>query len=111
MFRINDCNFGGYLTADPILKTTEDDVPMTRVVLGVGRILPAGAIESESDFIVIIAWRRVAEIICESLKKGSPAMFHGELQSRSYVDKQGVKKYVWELIADRITLLPAGGKL
>lgn len=56
----------------------------------------------------IIAWDKLAEIIENHVKKGSEIIIEGKLTSRSYTDKDGIKRYVSEVIASGILLL---GKL
>jgi single-strand DNA-binding protein len=56
----------------------------------------------------VVGFGRVAEIMSEYLKKGSPVYIEGKLKTRKYTDKEGVEKYATEVIADNLQLL--GGR-
>jgi single-strand DNA-binding protein len=56
------------------------------------------------DFINIVAWRRLAEICGEYLKKGRPVSIEGRLQIRPY-EKDGEKKVFAEVVADGMQML------
>ena len=56
----------------------------------------------------IVVWRGLAEVAEKYLKKGSQVYVEGKLRNRSYDDKDGVKRYSTEIVADNMTML--GGK-
>lgn len=61
----------------------------------------------------IVVWRKLAEICAEYLKKGSKVYLGGKLTHRSYDDKNGVKRYVTEVVVDDLVMLdsrPNGGR-
>lgn len=58
-----------------------------------------------TDWHNIVAWRGLAEFAGNYIKKGRQIYVEGRLKSRSYEDKDGVKKYVTEVLADSIQLL------
>lgn len=96
----------GNLTRDPETRYTSAEVPMSRFSIAVNR--PGRKREdstnSEVDFINIVAWRRLAEICKEYLKKGKPIAVEGRLQVRKY-EKDGEKKTFFEVVADNIQML------
>ena len=53
----------------------------------------------------ITAWRKLAEICGEYVRKGNRIYVKGKITHRSYDDKEGVKKWVTEIVADEIVLL------
>lgn len=53
----------------------------------------------------IVAWRKLAEIVEKYVKKGSSLYIEGKIKTRSYDDKDGVKKYVTEIFADQMQML------
>jgi single-strand DNA-binding protein len=55
----------------------------------------------------IVAWGRQAEVAKEYLKKGQPVYIEGRIQNRSYDDKNGVKKWISEIVTQRLQLLGA----
>lgn len=68
----------------------------------------------ETDFIPIVAWRKLAEICNEFLHKGKLVSIEGRLQTRSYEDKEGQRRKAFEVVADDMQMLsrsdgPGGG--
>lgn len=53
----------------------------------------------------VIAWGKSAEIIEKYTDKGAEIALDGKLTNRSYTDKDGVKKYITEVIVDNLVLL------
>ena len=90
----NKVILGGRLTTDPELKKTQQGTSVTSFSLAVNR----KANKDVTDFINLVAWRNTAEFICEYFKKGSSIMVEGELQVRTYEDKQGNKRQAYEVI-------------
>ncbi|MBN3033151.1 MAG: single-stranded DNA-binding protein [Candidatus Saganbacteria bacterium] len=105
----------GNLTRDPELRYTTSGIPVARFAIAVNRFrrkseAAAGeeTRQQDVDFINIVAWRRLAEICGEYLKKGRPVAVEGRLQIRSYTGKDGQKKTMAEVVADNMQML--GGK-
>ena len=90
----NKITLGGRLTTDPELKKTQQGTSVTSFSLAVNR----KANKDVTDFINLVAWRNTAEFICKYFKKGSSIMVEGELQVRTYEDKQGNKRQAYEVI-------------
>lgn len=63
---------------------------------------------TETQWHNVIAWGKQAEIIGKYLKKGNEVAIEGKLSSRSYTDKEGVKRYVTEIVVNDLLML--GGK-
>lgn len=98
----------GNLTRDPELRYTPSGIPVARFAIAVNRVRrkDAGGENSQDvDFINIVAWRRLAEICGEFLKKGRPVAIEGRLQIRSYETKAGEKKTMTEVVADNMQML------
>jgi single-strand DNA-binding protein len=110
----------GNLTRDPELRYTTSGIPVARFAIAVNRFKKKGAAETGSqgmnrdgsyqdvDFINIVAWRRLAEICGEYLKKGRPVAIEGRLQIRSYTGKDGQPRTMTEVVADNMQML--GGR-
>jgi len=96
----------GRLTQDPEVRTTMDGTPVTKFNLAVDRNRAAG--QKETDFIDVIAWRTLAESSANDLKKGQMALVEGRIQNRTFETKEGVRRYITEIIASGITLLEKG---
>ena len=95
----------GNLARDPELRYTPSGIPVARFAVAVNRPKSKNNPEkSEVDFINIVAWRRLAEICGEYLKKGRPVSIEGRLQVRSY-EKDGEKRTIAEVVADGMQML------
>lgn len=106
---INRVVLVGRLTRDPELRYTPSGVAVTTFTLAVNRTYSNAQGEREADFINIVAWRQLAELCANYLKKGSQAGLEGRLQTRSYDDRDGKRRYVTEVVADNVQFLsPAG---
>ena len=93
----------GRITQDLELKTTPSGVPVLSFSIAVDRRFQTKGEEKKSDFFNCVAWRNEAEFISRFWTKGRPILVEGELQNRSFVDKNGVTRYVTEIIVDRAT--------
>ncbi len=95
----------GNLTRDPEVRYTTSGLPVARFAIAVNRPgnKKAGT-PGEVDYINIVAWRRLAEICKEYLKKGKPVEIEGRLQIRKY-EQGGEKKTYTEVIADSMQML------
>lgn len=99
-FNFNSATLGGRLTADPELKTTPNGVTVTSFTVAINRRTGEGK-ENIADYINCIAWRQTAEFITRYFKKGSSICVVGAIQTRSWTDKDGNKRYATEVIVDR----------
>jgi len=95
----------GNLTRDPELRYTPDGTPVASFTLAVNRPFTNQQGERDADFIPIVAWRKQAERCSEYLIKGSQVAVEGRLQTRSYEDKNGIRRKVSEVIAWRVEFL------
>ena len=66
-----------------------------------------GAIQEHTDWHTIVAWRGLADVVEKLVHKGSRVYVEGRIQTRSYDDKEGQKRYVTEIVADNLLLLDA----
>lgn len=94
----------GRLTRDPDLKYTSNGNAVSRMTIAVDRKYKDSEGNKKVDFIPIIAWRKLGEIVAEHMTKGKLIAVEGALEIRSYED-QGEKKYIAEVIADDIRFL------
>ncbi|MCB0484579.1 MAG: single-stranded DNA-binding protein [Flavobacteriaceae bacterium] len=62
----------------------------------------------ETQWHNLVAWNKTAEIVEKYLSKGNEVAVEGKLTSRSYEDKEGVKKYITEIVVNELLML--GGK-
>ena len=92
----------GRLVAAPELKRTSSGLSVTSFVLAVDRKYNKEG-EKKADFITVVAWRQTAEFVCKYFGKGSPIIVCGELQTRSWDDDAGKKRYVTEVMANEVS--------
>lgn len=95
---LNHVSLHGRLTADPELRYTKSDKPVSSFTLAVDR----DSADHETDFISCVAWNKTAEFVERYFKKGSQAIVVGRLQSRKWEDANGNKRTSWEVVADRV---------
>ena len=98
-FNFNKVIIGGRLTADPELKTTPPGVPVTSFTVAVNRRTDKNG-ETKADFINVTAWRNTAEFVTRFFHKSSHICIVGSIQTRSWTDPQGQKRYATEVVAD-----------
>lgn len=99
---INRVVLSGRLTKDPELRYTPSGVAVATFTLAVNRQFTNGQGEREADFINIVAWRQLAELCANYLKKGQHSVLDGRLQTRSYENTEGKRVYVTEVVADNV---------
>lgn len=101
----------GNLTRDPEVRTTPSGQNVASFSIATSRRWSdkEGQQKEQTEFHNIVAWRRLAEIVGQYLKKGSKVFVEGYLQTRSWEDQQGVKKYRTEIIADNLIMLDRKG--
>ena len=95
----------GRLVSNPEIITTETNKQVTSVVLAVHRNYKNSDGIYETDFIRCILWNGVAANTCEYCHEGDIIGIKGRLETRSYETEDNDKKYVTEVIADRVTFL------
>lgn len=92
----------GRVVADPELKKTKSDISVTQFSIACERNFAKQGEKRETDFFDIVAWRSSAEFASKYFKKGQLVAVNGSLQTRSYEDKNGVKRKVYEIVADNL---------
>ncbi len=108
---LNKVQLIGNLGKDPELRYTTSGVAVTTFTIATNESWKDqdGNLQERTEWHNIVAWRKLAEICGEWLKKGKKVYVEGRLQTRSYDDKNGVKKYVTEIVADDLIMLDGGG--
>ena len=98
---MNQVNIMGRLTAEPELRYTPNQVPICTFGIAVQRRKQKDK-EPITDFFTIISWRTKADFVAKHLRKGQRIVLTGELQTRNYTDKNGIKRWVTEIEAHDI---------
>ncbi|HUD08798.1 MAG TPA: single-stranded DNA-binding protein [Candidatus Saccharimonadales bacterium] len=105
----------GNLTRDPELRSTPSGQSVANFAIATNRVWKdpqSGEKKEAVEFHNIVVWRRLAEIAGQYLRKGSKIFLEGRLQTRSWQDQSGTKKYMTEIIAENMQMLdrkPQGG--
>ncbi|HLM83635.1 MAG TPA: single-stranded DNA-binding protein [Candidatus Bathyarchaeia archaeon] len=105
----------GNLTRDPELRSTPSGQSVANFAIATNRVWKdpqTGERKEAAEFHNIVVWRRLAEIAGQYLRKGSKIFLEGRLQTRSWQDQSGNKKYMTEVIAENMQMLdrkPQGG--
>jgi single-strand DNA-binding protein len=102
MMNYNRVIMVGRLTRDPELRTTPDGVSLVRCRIAVNRRTGG---EEVADFFDFVAFRQNADFLANYATKGRLVLIEGRLQSRSYTDREGVRRKAYEIMVDRVRLL------
>lgn len=104
---MNKATLIGRMTNAPELRQTQNGVAVATFSVAVNR----RSNREISDFFNIVAWRGLAETCAKYLVKGQRVAIVGEIQTRTYDDKNGVKRYITEIVAEDIEFLdkPSAG--
>jgi len=97
----------GHLGADPELRYTPAGVPVATFRIATNETWrdADGNLQERTEWHTIVVWRKLAELTNDLLKKGSRVYVEGRLQTRTYEDKNGIRRTVTEIVADDIILL------
>ena len=95
----------GRITKDIELTTTNNGLSVTKFSLAVNRRFKSENEETNADFFNCVSWRGLAENIAKFCHKGSKVCIVGELQTRNYEDKDGIKRYITEIIVNECEFL------
>lgn len=111
-YNFNKVILGGRLTANPELKTTPSGIPVTTFTVAVNRRFGGkNGEESPADFFTVTAWRQTAEFITKFFRKASSICVVGSLQTRTWTDQNGQKRYATEIVADEVYFVDAKNEM
>jgi single-strand DNA-binding protein len=110
MSSLNKAIIIGRLGADPELRYTADNVPVASFNVATSEVRKDknGVKQEKTEWHRIVAWRKLGEISGEYLKKGKLVYVEGKIQSREYEGRDGVKRKVYEIVADNMKMLGGG---
>lgn len=108
---VNKAIIIGRLGADPELRYTPSGQAVTSFNMATNEAWrdAAGATQERTEWHSIVVWGKLAETCAEYLKKGSHVYIEGRLQTRSWDDQNGVKRYKTEIVAQRMQMLDSKG--
>lgn len=111
---LNKVVLAGRLTNDPELKQTATGVSVLSFTIAVNRRYVSkneqGENQTQADFISVVAWRSTAEFIAKYFKKGSAICLTGSIQTRTWQDQQGQRRYATEVVADEAMFVDSRGE-
>lgn len=108
MADLNQCNFIGRLGADPEIRYMPNGDPVANFSIAVGEKWTdkqTGEAKENTEWVRIVAFRKLAEIIAEYLQKGSQVFISGKMKTRKWQDQNGQDRYTTEIIADQMQML------
>ena len=112
---LNKVVLAGHLTATPELRQTPNGVSVTSFTIAINRRFSRSADGTQNsgsnvDFINCVAWRNTADFVTRYFKKGSAICISGSIQTRSWTDQQGAKRYATEVLADEANFVDSNGQ-
>ncbi len=107
MITLNRIFIAGYLTRDPESRNTQSGIPVTKFPVAVNRFKknPEGDGTPEADFFDVIVWNNLAVNCGKFLSKGRPVLVEGHLQNRQFEIEGGKKRFVTEIMGERVSFL------
>lgn len=106
MSGINKVILIGHLGKDPELRYLEGGVSVTSFPLATSETFNKdGQKVEQTEWHNIVMWRGLAELATKYLQKGKLVYIEGKLRTRSFEDKEGIKKYTTEVVAENFTML------
>jgi len=108
---LNKAMIIGNLTRDPETRTTPQGINVTSFSVATNLIWndSSGQRQEKAEFHNVVAWRKLADICAQYLKKGSKVYIEGRLQTRDWEGQDGVRRYRTEIIADNMIMLDRAG--
>lgn len=104
---LNKVTLIGNITRDPEMKTTPAGATVASFSIATNFTWKdqAGQMQKRAEFHNIVAWRKLADICGQYLKKGAKIYIEGRLQTRDWVGQDGVKRYRTEITAENMIML------
>ena len=103
----------GNLGSDPEVKYTPDGVPVANFSLATSESWNdrnTGERQERTEWHRLVLWRKLAEIASQYLKKGAKIYVEGKLQTRSWDDQSGQKRYMTEIVVNEMEMLDSRGE-
>jgi len=108
---LNKAMIIGNITRDPEVRNTPQGTPVASFSVATNFVWTDGSGQKQEkvEYHNIVAWRRLAEICGQYLKKGSKVYIEGRLQTREWDDQQGNRRYRTEIVAENMIMLDRAG--
>ena len=98
---LNQISIMGRLVKDPELRHA-NETPVCMIRIACDRDYKNANGEKEADFFDVVAWRKLAEIVSQYAAKGRMVSVVGRLQTRTWNDRDGNKRYATEIVAEHV---------
>jgi single-strand DNA-binding protein len=97
-------NLTGNLTTDPELRFLKDGTAVASLRVACNERVRQGDqwVDGDVTFVKVNVWRKAAENITQSLRKGDSVVVSGRLKQNSYTDQSGANRVSFEVEADQI---------
>jgi single-strand DNA-binding protein len=106
MSGINKVILVGHLGKDPEVRHLEGGVAVASFPLATSETFNKdGRKVEQTEWHNIVMWRGLADVAAKFLQKGKLVYIEGKLRTRSFEDKEGIKKYTTEIVAENFTML------
>ena len=112
MSGVNKVILVGNLGKDPEVRYLEGNVPVAKFSLATTESYKnkEGNRVEQTEWHNVVLWRGLAEIAEKYLRKGSSVYIEGKIRSRSWDDKEGVKRYTTDIVAENMVMLGKKGE-
>jgi single-strand DNA-binding protein len=112
MASVNKVILIGNLGRDPEMRYTQGGTAVCTLNIATTRVYTNKSNDrvEETEWHRVVVWSKQAESCNQYLSKGRQVYIEGRLQTRSYEDKEGVKKYSTEIIAEQVQFLGSRGE-
>lgn len=106
MSGINKVILVGHLGKDPEIRFLDGGVSVASFPLATSETFNKdGRKVEQTEWHNIVMWRGLADVAAKFLQKGKLVYIEGKIRTRSFEDKEGVKKYTTEIVAENFTML------
>ena len=110
---VNKAILIGNLGSDPEVKYTPSGVPVANVSLATNESWTdrSGERQERTEWHRLVFWRKLAEIVGQYLRKGSKVYVEGRIETRSWDDQSGQKRYTTEIVVNDMQMLDSRGEV
>ena len=110
---VNKAILIGNLGSDPEVKYTPSGVPVANVSLATNESWTDrnGERQERTEWHRLVFWRKLAEIVGQYLRKGSKVYVEGRIETRSWEDQSGQKRYTTEIVVNDMQMLDSRGEM
>ena len=104
---LNQCNFIGRVGRDPEERFTNSGKLTVRISIACSEKRKS---EERVEWVNVVFWEKLAQIVVQYVRKGALLFVSGKIQTRSWEDKEGVKRSTTEIVANDMKMLDSKGQ-